>query len=410
MGGAGRGDHEISVWHGSAPQYLPHLILCRIVCKIEVRVGNPGYVYVLMNPSMEGLVKVGRTERDPHQRAKELSATTGVPTPFIVVFDAYFEDCSAAEVFVHTWLEGRNNRVSSNREFFSAPVNEAVKAVIEAQRALSNISLGGEPGCAITSNVLEEKEPWLDFFEMATNADYGLEDQLEDHEEALRLYRKAAKLGCSEAFHRMGVIYTFDDALSDEREALANFKEGAARGVSACFMEMACIYFERQQFDNARKCWAKFFEYNRSIMVEESAWRYLEHVKSGALPFEFKSVLMERRAEVLKIAERNYQRSLEHRGGNFGFFEARLRTVRMMLFPELHREIIHGKVKWWNSDEGYGFVTLESGEDAFLIRREILDLSEDPIEGQPIQTEIVESSDGRFTACNTVLNGQARAF
>ncbi len=45
--------------------------------------GN-GYVYVLMNSSMRGLVKIGKTEREPEERAKELSASTGVPTPFMV--------------------------------------------------------------------------------------------------------------------------------------------------------------------------------------------------------------------------------------------------------------------------------------------------------------------------------------
>ncbi len=58
---------------------------------------NPGYIYVLINYSMQGIVKVGKTIRDTESRAKELSSVTGVPTPFIVAFDAYFADCSQAE-------------------------------------------------------------------------------------------------------------------------------------------------------------------------------------------------------------------------------------------------------------------------------------------------------------------------
>ena len=42
---------------------------------------DPGFVYALINPSMEGLVKVGKTKRDPKGRANELSGATGV-TPF----------------------------------------------------------------------------------------------------------------------------------------------------------------------------------------------------------------------------------------------------------------------------------------------------------------------------------------
>jgi hypothetical protein len=45
---------------------------------------DPGYIYVLINQSMEGFIKVGKTARDPKERAKELSQATGVPTPFMV--------------------------------------------------------------------------------------------------------------------------------------------------------------------------------------------------------------------------------------------------------------------------------------------------------------------------------------
>jgi len=88
-----------------------------------------GYLYVLANSAMPNLVKIGKTTRTPEVRAKELSDVTGVPSQFIIVYEQLFEDCSAAESFVHTFLELRGYRVSDNREFFSAPVNEVVKAI-----------------------------------------------------------------------------------------------------------------------------------------------------------------------------------------------------------------------------------------------------------------------------------------
>ena len=45
---------------------------------------EPGWVYVLVNSSMPGIAKVGRTTRAPRDRAAELSGVTGVATPFIV--------------------------------------------------------------------------------------------------------------------------------------------------------------------------------------------------------------------------------------------------------------------------------------------------------------------------------------
>ena len=56
-----------------------------------------GYVYVMINPSCEGLVKIGKTTKDPEERAKDLSSATGVATPFIVVYKRLFNDCSIAE-------------------------------------------------------------------------------------------------------------------------------------------------------------------------------------------------------------------------------------------------------------------------------------------------------------------------
>jgi len=53
---------------------------------------TPGYIYALVNASMPGLVKVGRTSRDPKDRAAELSGATGVATPFLVVYHEHFAD------------------------------------------------------------------------------------------------------------------------------------------------------------------------------------------------------------------------------------------------------------------------------------------------------------------------------
>lgn len=48
-----------------------------------------GYIYVLSNPSMTGLLKIGLTLRTVEERVIELSNNTGVPTQFQI--EAYFE-------------------------------------------------------------------------------------------------------------------------------------------------------------------------------------------------------------------------------------------------------------------------------------------------------------------------------
>lgn len=92
-----------------------------------------GYIYLMVNRSMPGMVKVGRTSHPPSKRAAELAGATGVPTPFEVVFDLLVADQFAAEAYVHRVLDERGTRVSGNREFFAIQPDEAVQVMLEAR-------------------------------------------------------------------------------------------------------------------------------------------------------------------------------------------------------------------------------------------------------------------------------------
>ena len=72
------------------------------------------------------MIKVGKTKRSRSDRIDELSAATGVPTPFVLAFDAYVEDCDAAERYVHARLERDGYRVAKNREFFNVDLATAI--------------------------------------------------------------------------------------------------------------------------------------------------------------------------------------------------------------------------------------------------------------------------------------------
>lgn len=95
--------------------------------------GRGGYLYLLLNPSMPGLIKVGRTARVPDQRVAELTNATGVPTPFILVYDVFVSDAEVAEKYVHAKLEQLGLRVADNREFFKASPSMAVTVMLEAR-------------------------------------------------------------------------------------------------------------------------------------------------------------------------------------------------------------------------------------------------------------------------------------
>lgn len=57
---------------------------------------SKGYVYVLSNPCMPGIVKIGKTTRSVEDRANELYQT-GVPEPFKVEEFFHSPDCHELE-------------------------------------------------------------------------------------------------------------------------------------------------------------------------------------------------------------------------------------------------------------------------------------------------------------------------
>jgi len=88
-----------------------------------------GYVYILSNASMPGLVKIGKSRRGGRHRAKEIYQT-GVPTPFTMEFELYTNDCDVLERYAHERLD--RDRVSESREFFKVDVSKAIAAVTGA--------------------------------------------------------------------------------------------------------------------------------------------------------------------------------------------------------------------------------------------------------------------------------------
>lgn len=85
-----------------------------------------GYVYLLTNPAMPGIVKIGMTHRDQlDSRLRELY-TTGVPLPFECVYACKVphDKCEELEQALHTAFEP--NRLNPNREFFRIKPEQAI--------------------------------------------------------------------------------------------------------------------------------------------------------------------------------------------------------------------------------------------------------------------------------------------
>ena len=84
---------------------------------------NEGYIYCFSNPTMNGIVKIGRTDRDPKIRVQELS-TTGVPLPFKIEVAIKVSNYKEKEKILHTLMSQYTERINPNREFFRISVEE----------------------------------------------------------------------------------------------------------------------------------------------------------------------------------------------------------------------------------------------------------------------------------------------
>ena len=97
-------------------------------------------IYVMTNPAMPGIVKVGGSTC-PDARADQLSSGTGIPLPFVVEFTTWVDFGSQTEVIAHRALA--EHRVSPSREFFRVSVDEAIEA-IHAAALLANWNKAGK--------------------------------------------------------------------------------------------------------------------------------------------------------------------------------------------------------------------------------------------------------------------------
>ena len=84
---------------------------------------SEGIIYVLTNPAMPGIVKIGKTAREIETRLGELY-TTGVPVPFECVFAGKVSDIDKVEKAFH--LAFAPYRINPKREFFQIEAEQAI--------------------------------------------------------------------------------------------------------------------------------------------------------------------------------------------------------------------------------------------------------------------------------------------
>ena len=83
---------------------------------------SKGIIYVLSNPAMPDLVKIGKTT-NINQRLSSLYSS-GVPLPFKCVYAKEVDDMDFAEEKLHAGLG--STRINEKREFFKIPEDELI--------------------------------------------------------------------------------------------------------------------------------------------------------------------------------------------------------------------------------------------------------------------------------------------
>lgn len=221
-----------------------------------------GFLYVLINPTMPGLAKVGKTTRNPTDRVAELSSATGVPSPFMLAFQQPVTECDSAELWVHKELEREGFRHADNREFFNAPLHEIIKVVAQAANLVfdaSNLNdFGvGSPAYEASAEILSEE-----LFNLGVTYEEGTDTVLRNQKRALEYFEQAAALGDAYACVKAAKYYEDEKGVvrQDLEIALRFYSKAVHLGHWWREADIADIFLEAKQVAAAQAHWKLFFE------------------------------------------------------------------------------------------------------------------------------------------------------
>lgn len=104
-----------------------------------VKTNEPGYVYILTNPSFrEDWVKIGKSARPVDIRSKELD-NTAVPLPFEIYATIKTVKYNEVEKHVHKTIDRLTDlRIRQNREFFNVSPQLALEIFIDITKMIDD--------------------------------------------------------------------------------------------------------------------------------------------------------------------------------------------------------------------------------------------------------------------------------
>ncbi len=131
---------------------------------------DTGIIYILINPAMPGLVKIGKTLRGSTEARMGELYSTGVPVPFECVYAAKVNNAEIVENALHTAFDPY--RINPKREFFEIEADQAITILrlLALENVTPQIEKESEQQVDETSREagkrFREKRPSLNFTEM----------------------------------------------------------------------------------------------------------------------------------------------------------------------------------------------------------------------------------------------------
>lgn len=131
---------------------------------------SEGYVYILSNPVMPGMVKIGFTTQDDINSRLAGLFSTGVPVPFELEYACRITDCQKVERALHRAFHPQ--RVHPRREFFEIEADQAIcilelfEGIDMTSDVIRSTEANANPEDVAATKRIKKRRPRFDFIEM----------------------------------------------------------------------------------------------------------------------------------------------------------------------------------------------------------------------------------------------------
>ena len=209
---------------------------------------SAGEVYILSNPSMPGLLKIGRTCKSCKERAISLY-TTGVPDPFHIEYYTAVDNAVTTERELHDILKDFRHR--REREFFRISLTNAMKLIHTCKPDLS----------------------WLTYDENSVTFKSPFEKFMDDYNEVSAEVAKFEKIMTENEWYPRDICYEghiinkmdFDVSIKRELQSITNGLEHRPTAVAAIlpYVEADDLYMMevldeiKYKLANMKRRWGK---------------------------------------------------------------------------------------------------------------------------------------------------------